>query len=132
MDSHEVSTFLEGKAPYLFLYPFSRSLVQSAHITVHEFHRLEHVTALPRSIGYALPEFDLVLRSSLRSAHYSVVRALQNVVREKPTNQRVGHVWSSRLECVAAVEGAGVNLRLIHIPGFFRKKVSQGADCDRP
>ena len=125
-NSGEVGVFLEGKAPYLLLYSFSHSLLQSADITVHEFHWLEHVTALPRSIGYPLRELDLVLRSSLRGAHYSVVRALQNVVREEPTDHRIVHVWPSRLECVATVEGAGVNLRLIHILGFFREKVSQG------
>ena len=60
-NSDEFGALLEGKAPYLFLYPFSRILVQSAHITVHDLHRLEHVTKLPRSNSDALRERNLIL-----------------------------------------------------------------------
>ena len=74
---------------------------------------------------------NVISSSSLCSVQYSVVRALKNFIREEPTDQRIGHVGPSLFESVTAVQSAWVSLRLIHILGFFREKVSQAAGCGR-
>ena len=86
------------------------------------------MTAFARSIRYALRVLDLILRCSLRGAYYNIVRALQDIVREEATDEPVGHVGPSFLDCVAAIQGAGANLRLVHVLGFLREinVVSEG------
>lgn len=101
---YKVGAFPERETPHLFLYAFSRGFVKSPHVTVQEPDGLEHVTAFAGSILYALRVLDLILRRVLRSAYYTIVRALQDVVvREEATDERIVQVGPSFLECVAAV-----------------------------